>query len=278
MNIAGIRRIVVVAALAQGFLCAGASAGELLSDGFDTYADQAAFQAVWPAVGSGTSGTLSSLLSVSPPNSVNMATTGQRNERSFTESGLPSAGNIVQFAFDFYDSDAAASPYRQYANLQDGASPGSYGQLISLGLNNNLTSGTFGGNYYMARILGADGGSGTSNYFKLNNPAAPLRSTGWHTLRVDISDTAFDFFVDGVAAKTIANIGTLRSYDVVRIGSGLTSTVAANYDNVSVATVPEPATWALALGGLAAAGVSMRLPKRRRKIAAVIAGRGAAAR
>ncbi|QDT75180.1 PEP-CTERM sorting domain-containing protein [Lacipirellula limnantheis] len=235
-----------------------AEAALLISDNFDGYANQAAFDAVWAPITTG--GTLTSALSVSAPNSVNYATTAQRNGQTVAETGVVSGSNIVSFSFDFYDSNAALAPYRQFANLQDGASPTSTGQLVSMGLNNNLTSAADGGNYYMARILGLDGGTGASAYFKLNNAGAPLRSTGWHNLRVDISDLVFNFYVDGFLAQTIANTGTARSYETVRLGSGLSSTASANFDNARLETlqVPEPATLALAGLGLLGLGSVVR--------------------
>lgn len=256
MKAAHFTGLVAVTACAITTLAGGSRAADLLVDNFDSYANQAAFEAAWAPIG--TTGSLVSDLSVSSPNSINFATTAQRNGRSFTESGNPSPSNIVRFSFDYYDSNAAVQPYRQYVNLQDGASPGSGGQLVSMGLNNNLLSTAGGGNYYMARILGIDGGEGASNYFKLNDAGAPLRSTGWANLRVDISDTNFQFFVNDTLSKTIANTATLRSYDVVRIGSGLSSTTAANIDNVSVSVVPEPAFCALALLGFGVSGLAMR--------------------
>jgi hypothetical protein len=263
MQRAKVGSIFGIALLGIMSLAGRSQATVLLFDNFDGYADQAAFQAAWSPIG--TSGTLTDALSVSAPNSINFATTAQRNQRSFTESGNPSPSNIIRFSFDFYDSNAAAQPYRQYVNLQDGASPVGSGQLISMGLNNNLLSTAGGGNYYMARILGVDGGEGASNYFKLNDASAPLRSTGWANLRVDISDTNFQFFVNDILSKTIPNAVTLRSYDVVRIGSGLSSTTAANIDNVMVSAVPEPSTWAMLATGATACGWAVTWRKRRRK-------------
>lgn len=219
----------------------------LLNDNFDAYADQTAFQTAWPQVGATASGTLSSLQAVSSPNSINYATTAQRNERSFAESGLATAATAIRFSFDFYDSNSALAPYRQYANLQDGTGPTSSAQLISMGLNNNQTSAANGGNFYMARILGytpTDTGATAGSYFKLNDDPLLLRSTGWHNLAVEIGATDFKFFVDGSLAKTVANTFTLRSYDVVRLGSGLSSTAEVFFDNVriEVIQVPEPGT------------------------------------
>ena len=135
-----------------------------------------------------------------------------------------------------------------------------------------------GGNYYMARILGftptflpptgtsANPASSSGAYFKLNDVAAPLRSTGWHNLKVEISTSNgtsqdYNFFVDGVLSKTISGIGTvLRSYDTQRIGSGVSSTNSAFYDNYSfeLVAIPEPVT-------LGAVGMGMLLLVRRRR-------------
>ena len=184
-----------------------------------------------------------------------------RNQRSFAETGLPSLLNPISFSFSFYDGNAAASPYRSHSNLQDGTAPGSYGQLVAMGLNNNQTSSANGGNFYMARILGytpTDTGGTSGSFFKLNDLGAPLRSTGWHSLEVEITDLSFRFFVDGILSKTVAQTGTLRSYDHVRLGSGLSNAgVDSYFDNVLV-QVPEPT--AAALAGI---GVCMLIGMRR---------------
>jgi hypothetical protein len=262
-----------------------ANAAIILSDKFDTYADQAAFQAAWPiAPGATSSADLSTAQSKSPPNSIEIdgnATTNnlQRNQRIFAETGNVSPTQNMFWSFDFYDSNAAASPYRQHSNFQDTTAPSGTNQLIAMGLNNNQTVANSGGNYYMARILGynptavadPDGGpaesvGGSGAFFKLNDFGVGLRSTGWHNLRVVLSSndglsTDYDFYVDGVLAERVHNVGTaasIRSYDNIRIGSGLSNANnAAYYDNVRVQTgsqflIPEPGT--LVLCGLALIG------------------------
>jgi hypothetical protein len=229
----------------------------LLSDNFDSYANQAAFQSAWSLSTTANQGTLTTEQSVSAPNSVGFDTTGtQRSQRAHTESGVASATSIIRFSFDFYDSNAGLAPYRQQHNLQDGASPTGSGQLVSMGLNNNLTSSAQGGNFYMARILGGAANGGTASaFFKLNDPGAPVRSTGWHNLRVDITNTNFSFYVDGILSEVVPNTFTLRSYDLVRIGSGLTSTASSYIDNVYVAVVPEASAFAaVGIAGLLSAG------------------------
>lgn len=237
-----------------------ASAAILAYDNFDSYANQAAFEAVWPdATAPGGTLSTSAPAPYSSPNSINFGTAAARSGRTTAETGLPTqpgAGNAIRFAFMFYDSNASAAPYRQFSNLQDGAAPTLTGQLVSMGLNNNLTSAAEGGNYYMARILGVNG----SAYFKLNNPGSPLRSTGWHNLAVIITNTDYKFYVDGFLAKTQPNTAP-RSYETLRLGSGLSSTTAANFDNFKLATIPEPATFVLAGLGLVGVGFAARKRK-----------------
>jgi hypothetical protein len=250
-------------------------------DNFDSYPDQAAFEAAWTPIGTvaPVSAALATDQASSPLQSIRVdgtATTGQQsNRRSFPETGLVDALTSITFSFDFYDSNAAAAPYRQFSNLQDGTAPTATGQIIGMGLNNNHINSDSGGNFYMARILGytpptidPDGGPNEGGtlasgaFFKLNDFAlAPLRSTGWHNFKVVIStddglSADFDFFVDSVLSERVSNVGsaaTLRSYDVIRLGSGVSNAGnTAWYDNfmVQVTVVPEPSALILSLLGV----------------------------
>src|SRR5688572_16733945 len=241
-----VSRVLLAAALALLFWAGNASAAVIFQDNFDSYADQAAFDATWTAANTVGNGILSTAQSVSSPNSVSIPTNGtvatRRAGLTHAESGTLAIGDKFVYSFDFFDSSAAASPYRQHANLQDSAAPTLTNQLISMGLQNTLASTHDGGNYYMARILGftptflpptgtsANPAPTSGAYFKLNDPGtAPLRSTGWHNLKVEISTSNgtsqdYRFYVDGILSKTILNVGTvLRSYDTQRIGSGVSS-------------------------------------------------------
>jgi hypothetical protein len=91
--------------------------------------------------------------------------------------------------------------------------------------------------------------------FKLDGVGAPTRSTGWHTLEAQISDTSISYYVNGILSKTFDISGlTDRSLDTVKIGSNLSSTQTAYFDNVFVArvAVPEPSALSLAAIGLGA--------------------------
>jgi hypothetical protein len=256
------------------------TAAVLLSDNFDGYADQASFEAAWTPIGTTApvSGTLATDQASSATQSIRVSGTAtsnqQRNQRSFAESGIVTTTTVIVFSFDFYDSNASAAPYRQYSSLQDGATATGTGQIVAMGLNNSQLFDDSGGNFYMARILGyspstddIDGGPdeggtlGSGTFFKLNDFAnSPLRSTGWHNLMVEIStddglSADFEFYVDGILAERVSNVGTaatLRSYDLVRLGSGVSNANnAAWYDNFSVAVVvPEPSMFGLGFMGI----------------------------
>jgi hypothetical protein len=59
--------------------------------------------------------------------------------------------------------------------------------------------------------------------------------------------------VNGILAERVSNVGTsatLRSYDAIRLGSGVSNAGnAAWYDNFSVQVIPEPSTMGLGLLG-----------------------------
>ena len=83
----------------------------------------------------------------------------------------------------------------------------------------------------------------------------------WHGLSADLA-----FYADGQLAEKVSKVGTaatLRSYDNITIGSGLSNaSTEAYFDNMflQVASVPEPSVGALALVGL---GVLCRCRKHR---------------
>ena len=291
----------VVSAGLVGFVLSTAARAvvitNIVTDDFESYADQAAFQAAWPAIGTDVtnpSGLLSTAQSVSPTHGIQVPGTASnnqyRNRRTFAEtSTLSSSGNMgigdqLIWSFDFYDSNASASPSRNFSNMQDSTAPGSTNQLIAMGENNNQSSTASGGNFYMARILGfsattvdPDGGAnedvvGSGAFFKLNDYGVGLRSTGWHNLKAILStddgnSTDFAFYVDNVLAETVNNVGTaasIRSFDPITLGAGLSNaSVEVDFHNVALqySSIPEPAS----LGLLMLAGLSVRRNQRARQ-------------
>lgn len=276
MTLSRMGLIAALAALACG-AAAWATPAVLVNDTFDTYANQAALDAVWAPAGTTapTAVELSSAKSVSGSQSVRMPGTGtsyqSRSKLTFAETGNVSTDQSVVWSFDFYDSTGSGNPQRNYCNLHDGAANAT-NMLVSMGLNNNQLGSSSGGSYYMARILGytvptvdPDGGpnegyTGAGIYFKLNDFGVGTRSIGWHNLKVVIStdnglSTDYEFYVDNKLAEKVSNVGaasSIRSYDAIYIGSAYSnSNTEAFVDNMKLEVTPEPASLILlAIGGL----------------------------
>jgi hypothetical protein len=208
----------------------------------------------------------------SPVGSPGTSDSAERNQITFPASPTLANGDKLAFSYDFYDLSPTASPYRQFMNLQSSTGPGTTpaGQLIGLGLNNNQLIASSGGNYFMGRVLGysnpavdPDGGPNetnvATNFIKLNDydptpldtvadgPGARGTVAAWHSLKAVVSTsdggttTDYNFFVDGVHAEHINQAGAPRTYTVLRMGAGVSSTSDAYYDNVLVEYIPAPA-------------------------------------
>ena len=88
------------------------------------------------------------------------------------------------------------------------------------------------------------------------------------TLRVEATGTAYQDYAFATAGHSLASMGwTAYTYAFTATGSSTTLTfsnasVASAYgpaiDGVSVTAVPEPASWAMMIGGFAIAGAAMR--------------------
>jgi hypothetical protein len=230
---------------ASCFVTTSSFATVFLNEHFDSYPDQATFQTTW-AINGTASTVLNSAQSVSPNQSVEGLTTATRNVLTIGEVGsLNGSSDTLIFRFNFYDSNGSAAAYRQFAELDDTTAPTLSGQLFAMGLNNNISS-----TFYMARILGGDGGSGVGAFFKLDGAGAPTRTTGWHTLEADITDNSVRYYVDSILSKTVDISGvTDRSLDSVKVGSNLSATQVAYFDDIYVErlTAPEPSMAAFGL-------------------------------
>lgn len=287
MKVTQFAKLFAIAALAIGGQAADSSAAILVSDNFDGYANQAAFEAAWTPIGTVAplSAELSTAQSVSASNSIRIpgtaANSQSRNRLTFADTPVIGANDKLIWSFDFYDGAPTGAPQRNYINLQDTTAPSGTNQLVALGFNNNQTGANSGGQYYMARILGytpptgadPEGGpnevqtanSGVNNsgmFFKLNDFGVGARSTGWHNLKViittnDALSTDYEFYVDGNLAERVLNVGTassIRQYDNIAVGSGLSNGSTEFFvDNMRlefIKAVPEPASLALAGMGM----------------------------
>jgi len=234
---------VAVAVLSLLFT-SSAKAVILVNDNFE-YADQAAFDAAWPATPSSSSGALTTAQAFSGAKSLlypaSSTLAGYRNNKVFAETAA-NATTKIEFSIRFFDSNGTAAAYREYAELVNGAGSGT-ADIVALGLNNNIASAS-----YMARMTSVDGGSGSSAFFKLDGAGVPTRSTGWHQLKAYVGLTSVDFWVDGVFSKNVAlpAAGQGKSYETARMGSNLSATSPAGFDDFFIQTViPEPASLSL---------------------------------
>lgn len=252
-----VRNVAIVLALGCLAFASAANAGVVFFDNFDGYADQAAFNAAWNVGVAGGGGILSTEQAYSPSQSIKQdLTPGMSSGKDITPVSGSDAQPLV-WSFQFYDSTQAAN-LRQFATIRDNAP--SLAQLVAIGAYNDttLTKNLFTGasvtaadlnTYYACRVAFAPG----PNWFILNTPGVPTRSTGWHELKAVFKDTTADFYVDGILG--MANIAYAASpgaltFDRVTVGSGLSSANGVGYyDDVSVSVIPEPAS--IALMGLA---------------------------
>ena len=133
-------------------------------------------------------------------------------------------------------------------------------QRLSLGTYNNT-------DYYMARVLGATGGSGDGSWFSTN----VVRSAGWHEMRIVVGDALADgtnnvnFYIDNMQNPVLSmNSTTTVGYNVIEANNNMKGAVKdytqGYFDDITLTSVPEPGSFVALAAGL----VSLLGLKRRR--------------
>jgi hypothetical protein len=231
---------------------APAAAGQILSDNFDGYADQAAFQAAWTPIGAN-SATLASDQSHSAPNSVFALTTTNNtggNYRNLPGEYNATDGAPLLITYWMYYANGGTRHYNEIRAYADGGfGQGALQQLVAAGWNNSVTAPgeVFDGTKFQARVAFGP----NTGWFNLNAAGAPNRSEGWHKFTIEIRSTDLNVYVDDVLGRTFTR-GAVASFDSFVLGSRLTSAGVGSWTDDLVIT-PEPGALALlALGGLAA--------------------------
>jgi hypothetical protein len=158
-------------------------------------------------------------------------------------------GEYLWWYADWWMYDPAGSSntgqrsYLQLHSYSGGGGSGSLQQLISFGLYNNVSSGTFDRTKYQIRIA-----VGGLNW--INSPFP--RSVGWHHFRVeakrlDATNGTFTFYMDNYDPFVVEN-QPVYAVTRVRLSSALTSNNSVTYfDDIEYGYIPEPGSL-LALG------------------------------
>jgi hypothetical protein len=252
------RKPLFILALA-GCLTASRYGYATLIESFDSYADQAAFEATWqPWSANGSSMTFARGIGRNGGGGVHgVAPVNYRNRNARNLDDLSAYrgtdASPVRFEFWLYDADPNAptppNGARNFNELRAYVENGipAYGTgglqgLIAMGLYNTPVSD----DHFHARVYYG----GVNAWYSLNTPRTP----GWHKLTSLIGETTIRFLVDDQLDTTVPLIDSTRlfAFDGVVLGSGLTSGgYDVTFDDLVVQKTPEPVTiLLLAIGGM----------------------------
>ena len=230
-----------VALLATAVFAMGqAQAATIFSDDFEGYADTTAMQAVWGAAGLGT---------LDPNNgnpSQSMAHPGGTDNIVTVPVQQASAATPLVYTADIYDDGTSANK-RFTAGLRSA----SVANLLEMGMYNSPSHYAVravlpGPSWVAFSSITDDGGNAINN--------APVQ--GWHRFQVVLDGSTATFTLDlgstGIinATEVLAAAWNAAGVDSIRLGgpSNLSSGGGGgNFDNVSLVSIPEPATGLLAV-------------------------------
>jgi len=226
------------------------SAAVVWSDDFESYANQAGFDADWPVTG-GTAPTWSTDQSTSPthsilepsgsPGRVSSVTTYPLNDVN----GSDTSRLVVEY--DLYINPADLTSSRRYIELRE--EDGGAGNILALGLTNlgSLDNTKFG----------------FRNLFTWTQLSAPRRA-GWNHVKATLDSTDITFKINSYPKEVFARAST-GGYGRIYMGSGFSNNTVDPFDgftlidDLSVQNVPEPASLALiGAGALALIGAIRR--------------------
>lgn len=237
--------------------CSVSLATTIFSDDFESYADTTAMNAVWANGGTATldpnQGNPGS--SLFHPGSAGSFSGGNTNTVSVA--GLtPTTANPIVYSADIYD-DGTSGNKRVTAGLRAAAGA----NLFEMGMYNNPS-------HYAVRVV-LPGPSWLAFSNIVDDGGSPISNSpvvGWHRYQVTLDGTQATFTLDlgstGIINATeIVPVAFNGGFplDQIRLGGPSDFSSAgggANFDNVSLAVVPEPTT--LALLGIAAVGLAVR--------------------
>lgn len=206
---------------------AGAFAQGFAVDNFDGYADQAALDAVWANDTAGV--ILKTDTGHSGANYVQTPTTAARKTRSINVTPTDASPTVV----DFWIRVPSTGLGRTWIQIGDTAGA----NIVQYGINNG-TAGTAG---WSARIVG---GAPTpdSNFSFVGTTTRPANT--WVNLKFEMKSKDVNFYENGTLVGTKSRTSSnWPAMTLVKIGSNLSSTITADYDDLQVT-------------GTAAAGVS----------------------
>ena len=227
------------------------SAQIIVNEDFN-YADTAAMQVNWGAVGLGT-------LNATNGNPLPSAEHPGGTVNSWVGSAIsvtPTPTEFVRLTADIYDDGTSANK-RMTVGLRGGPFP-----LFEMGMYNNPS-------HYAVRLALLAGNEGWLA-FPDQGSFVNAPTTGWHRFTVDIFDTqtiiSFDLFADGIVDSTLTSLGAAGTFTDLRFGgpSNVTSGGGgALFDNIvlEVLAVPEPSGFMLGALGLLALAARRRIAR-----------------
>ena len=207
----------------------------VFSDGFETYANEAAFEKVWSKDGApvyefdATFGRASN-------KSVKMVDPGggqgatHRYYHDLPRALTPSDAEPVELSYDLHlDPAGAADEWKGAWQTVDirGYAGGKYKAgdvtgVVSIGVA-RVSANPWSSSYFQSRIFNPPDNNLPGQYHTANTEnAAPKRTAGWHTLTARIGATSTSVLVDGVPAGVFAE-GIKEPLTSVVIGSGVGS-------------------------------------------------------